>query len=511
MQGLVSLVPDEQGATFGYWCTWAAQNYVYGHGSTSLDMSILEGAEGAQLARDSLDEAHLFGEEGWLRRFHPSVRRDLFVVLDDGWDVPRFELEQSKWFGSLELDELRFPPCRGNPQERLARLSQRVTELGWRGLGIWVAAQEAPRYQVDDYARWDYWVQRLRWSHWAGVRYWKVDWGTQSEVPGFRRTLTKLAHREAPGLVIEHIGGAGPVNNWANGRVSQEYVDIRKELFTFSDVVRSYDVTAPLSIPTTLDRLAAVLDQVTAEDCLGIINCEDEPTIAAGLGCAVGVMRHPLRGLRLGGDPDVFTAGPRQIRRCMDEVTRGVRWQRLAPPFAINGQGIILSQEVLWDDWTFRRGETWATSLIGRCVRQGAPGRVARGLPLPKVRGDGGLPYVIASKNPNGAISVATLGRTSSERGWYAPLADVSLDVGDAKGPFGVFGRYQTLTLEFCYPIGSRVLAQDLAGESPHDITSMVAMHGNRLVIPGRLIDEIGLEAASQGDFSPPGLVLALR
>ena len=65
-------------------------------------------------------------------------------------------------------------------------------------------------------------------------------------------------------------------------------------LLIFSDVLRTYDITAQLSVPTTLDRVVQIL---ASFDSLpkgkGIINCEDEPYVAASLGCAIGVMRHP--------------------------------------------------------------------------------------------------------------------------------------------------------------------------------------------------------------------------
>jgi len=55
---------------------------------------------------------------------------------------------------------------------------------------------------------------------------------------------------------------------------------------------------------------------------------------------------------------------------------------------------------------------------------------------------------------------------------------------------------------------GQRLLAQDLAGESPQDITRLVRFTGNAVEIPGALIDRIGRSAATRGDKSDPGLVL---
>lgn len=47
-----SLVPDKPGVTPDYWCTWGAQNYLYGQGSAALDIAELEGAAGYRHAKD---------------------------------------------------------------------------------------------------------------------------------------------------------------------------------------------------------------------------------------------------------------------------------------------------------------------------------------------------------------------------------------------------------------------------------------------------------------------------
>lgn len=48
--------------------------------------------------------------------------------------------------------------------------------------------------------------------------------------------------------------------------------------------------------PITIRRICDLLPYKTVEGAKGIINCEDEPYIAVGLGCAIGVMRHPFAG-----------------------------------------------------------------------------------------------------------------------------------------------------------------------------------------------------------------------
>ena len=78
--------------------------------------------------------------------------------------------------------------------------------------------------------------------------------------------------------------------------------------------------------------------------------------------------------------------------------------------------------------------------------------------------------------------------------------------------PIGIFGRYHSLTLVFDKSVaGHRVLAQDLAGDIPQDITRLVRVSGDHVTIPGAVIDRIGRSAATPGDKSDPGLVLVIQ
>ena len=49
-RGDVNLVPDRPATAPNYFCTWSAQNYMYGQGLASLDPAILEGGSGSNLA-----------------------------------------------------------------------------------------------------------------------------------------------------------------------------------------------------------------------------------------------------------------------------------------------------------------------------------------------------------------------------------------------------------------------------------------------------------------------------
>jgi hypothetical protein len=62
-----------------------------------------------------------------------------------------------------------------------------------------------------------------------------------------------------------------------------------------------------------------------------------------------------------------------------DEVTRAVRWQRLAPAFAVGAAATAVSDRVLVDRWRFAKGDSWATWLEGQELPQGAPAVSARG------------------------------------------------------------------------------------------------------------------------------------
>ena len=64
------------------------------------------------------------------------------------------------------------------------------------------------------------------------------------------------------------------------------------------------------------------------------------------------------------------------------------------------------------------------------------------------------LPFVIASRFPNGAVAVATQGRTTPGQNWNFTPADVTVAIGAAGAPSGVFGHYRNLTLRFDASLG---------------------------------------------------------
>jgi hypothetical protein len=330
----VNLIPSRPGLTPSYWCTWGAQNYAIDEmDDTSWNK-----------AYNNMDEATLFGASGWATCCFDRVRPDLFLLFDVGWDTPAgIAIEHERWLlGSLEVDTGRFPSCSGSPVERLAKLNRLVQQAGWRGAAIWVAPQAVgegkDNFMLDCRALEEYYRERFRWSRDAGIGYWKVDTGLRGEDVEYRRMLTEIAAQEAPELVVEHAIPLGPLNDeatpWANfanssGRY-QDWDDGRileqaLALVSFSDVLRTYDVTNQLSVATTLDRVSSILSAAPASAGKGLLNAENELYLAVGLGCAFGVMRHPAWRDAPGKDYD-----PYLWRKRSDEVIRAARWQRIA-------------------------------------------------------------------------------------------------------------------------------------------------------------------------------------
>ena len=486
-----NLVPDKPSGAPNYWCTWAAQNYMYGHNLANLDPEALEGESGSKLAHEAMTEKVLFGEGGWVNSFFPNIRKDLYLLLDDGWQVGGT--------ATFELDAVKFPDFTGSFESRLRRLNSAIEGAGWRSTALW--CRNTPGGDAD---------QRLEnRSESAAIKYWKVDIGD----PSFN--LVRLRDETHIPLTLEHVHGELPVNgDWSkNGRFgSQLKGSKRMEILKHTDVYRTYDVTSILSLPTTLDRLAEMLKGAEGDsEVHGLLNVEDEVYVAAAMGCTMGIMRYPLTGLRPGEDVDLFFNGPRQAKKRMDEVVRAVRWQRIAPPFSPGLSSVVRSNEILTDIWRFERGQTWQTELIGATVRQGAPASIARNIGLPEVRVKGDKPFVFATRFPNGAVAIGAQERTQVGNAWYMPAAEVILDVSDAPGPFGVFGNFDKLTFILAESLqGKRILAQDLAGDEAHDISSQVQIHGTSLRVPGKIIREVGLQKAKKGDLSAPGLVIAI-
>jgi hypothetical protein len=477
-----SLIPNKASQAPDYFCTWNLQGYVANYKSSPL-------------TRQAMVESNIFGKgtyEGWGAMFS-KLHRDLYLVLDDDWETP---LNGDKsYYGSLIVDDERFPSVKGlSPEQKLTLLSAKTKQLGWKGLGLWICAQQAPRYQTTDSAA--YWTERFKWMNKADICYWKVDWGKDSKSAEWRASLTKLGKKIAPQLIIEQA--------------------MTPSVLSSAEVYRTYDVENVISVPHTIDRVGKLLTALPKGQAVSIINCEDEPYIAVGLGCSIGIMRHEFNGnLPDGAQDHAFPPVGRDLKSRLDEVTRCVMWHRIALPFGINRTDFYIDTALLHDYWLMKNHESWMGGHgEGYNNAWQAPAIITRGLERPTItlkKGDTIKPYILASRYPNGAIAIASIGRTIG-REYLMTRADVVLKVGRCDKPFGIFGHYNSLTIQVNQPVSfTKVLAQDLAGSSPTNITTQITRKGNKIIIPGTVIDRVGLAAASKGDKSEPGMVLVFQ
>lgn len=323
-----------------------------------------------------------------------------------------------------------------------------------------------------------------------------MDWGSQAENKVFRSKITDLAHKFASKIIINNA--------------------IIKEHIPRYDVYRAYDVPAIMSIPMKMDKLSRALKYDAVDGSTALIDCEDEVYLAAALGLVFGVMRHPMRGTLPNGEPDPsFPSLHRNIKTKIDEVARAARWHRIAPAFSVNGSNTYISKNILTDNWHIENQaeeiESWWHFKDGDVIEKSAPSVICRGIKEPIVLPDkdGNIPFVVAAKNPKGAVSVATLGRTNY-RDWFNPLSDIIIDAEDA-ALFGIFGYYSSLKINTsAVNSNTRVLAQDLLSYFAFDITDDIEIANGYIKISGKLITRIGTFAATKDDTSEPGIVLKI-
>ena len=530
-----NLVPTTPSQAPDYYCTWNLQGFVTSHSF----------GRGSNDFRAEMNEDNLFGThkvyqkdamktidgatyrvdsryQGWLDHF-PSIRQDLLFVLDDSWDIPSHSNSKrphgnnydNEYLATLTIDPTRFPSFVGKDTERMSRLVDAVKEKGWKGLGGWICAQNpicltkkytGKQNTMENSKNWSakqeekYWKKRLKESEETGFHYWKVDWGNKDRDDVFRQKLSQWGREVAPDVIIEHA-------SFQDGGPHKPYY------ITFSEVLRTYDVRADLSQAQTISRVVEVLSMGKAErEDWGIINCEDEAYIAAGLGCAIGIMRHPYVGSYPNGKPDgVFDAGNRLMKNRLNEIVRAVRWHRIALPFSADGKYTV-SDEKLFDS--------------GKSSRYEAPAQVSRRLPLPEILGVDAFheekPYVLASLYDNECTSVAVINRLI-DGDYKQHKVDVRVQPKRWDRKVGIFGHYHSLTLAYQngLPEGEfKVFAQDLASdESPQEIPYLKTDDGRGIIISGTTIEglckdnkyaysEVSHIDADYTDLSDPGIVL---
>lgn len=489
----INLIPNCKNPTPDYYCTWQTQLYATCDGKPQGQRAII-------------GEHALFQREkpfGWAY-FHEKAREDLLLVMDDSWDVPL--MDDRSYYGSLLLNPEKFPESTANARnnaEALAHLTKKIKSLGWKGLGGWVCAGEAPKFE-NSLSPAAYWAERLSDAEKSGFSYWKVDWGKKGNNVEFRKMLTVLGRKLAPSLVIEHA--------------------VTKDIIPYSDVYRTYDVPAIMSIPMTMEKLAELSHTSAIQnECMGLVNCEDEAYIAAAGGFSMGIMRHPYSGSFINGKADMsFPAPHRNLKTKQYEVIRAVHWHRIAPAFTFDAQTLYVDKNTLQDTWHLQNiseeiEEWWLSMPMIRdfiendIITKSAPARIARNCEPPEVQADasGNAPYIIASKNPSGVFSVATLGRTIG-RSYGIPKCNISINAENSD-IIGVFGDYQALIIQTTHKNIRAVLMQDLADEYAYDITDSVIFEDNKMILSGELIQKIGTSSQPQEDTSEAGVVIKIE
>lgn len=512
-----------------YWCTWGIQNALV-RVDRKRGMSAIAGDQGAFAARNNLNEEFIFGKGGWAETQFPNVHADLFMMLDDGWDVP-YDVHPAKnlaVFGSHDPHPSRFPSFGSTAVERLTNVNRRLQDAGWQGAGLWVACQT-----VGD-GKWlgrtapiapgvrDVWKRKLDESAAAGVRYWKVDWGAHGGSTAYRQMISELKREIYPELVVEHMPHSGSVFNGqdfrrldsdgnptgcgrllGNAALAHGADEDNMRRFGFSDVLRVYDMLQPVEGATCFERTAyyaALLEKAGART---ILNLEGNVVLGAALGHAFGVMRSC-------GMPPPPAKDVSQLALRLAEVDRAVRWQRLAPAFGGRSDCRTTHSDETLTDWNrFQSGQGWLKDAWGRIVTQRSPAAIARGCALPTVTPkEGEKPRVAVCRHPNGAVSVAALPRSIGMRYW-TPRADIALACAPAaNAPLAVFGETASVSLP-CPARPRRVIAEDLAGGPTTDITVAADWRDGRLTLPGNLLAKIG-RAQAPNDPSAPGTLVQL-
>ena len=464
-----------------YYCTWCTQG----------------GAEG-------MDEERVFGQRGLLSTYPDENGRkdELIVVFDDGWDVPygTRNPEEIYRYGVGYPDPERFPSTKGmTPPQALKWLVDRTKSYGFAGVGLWmpmqISRQTDVMYNMDEYVA--HWTKLAKWSNEAGICYWKMDWGQHYWNNALaRENLTEIVRQYAPSLQVEHAHVCGsaapePDRETRAEREARERHVLR--VFNVSDYYRSYDCGGITLIPTTVSRVSALLKVAPKLDenngSKHIINVEDEVYFAAAFGCTAGIMRHPLR-----------HAGT------WSECIRALNWQRIMPPFAVKNEGNFVDDEWMCNEFMYPDKNV---------LRQSAPCRLSRNMPLAEVRLEIGQyqPWVLCATHPEtGAVGVYATRRTVKDWENCWAYADITIDVASAESAVGIFGEsYNSLTLRYEQDIANkRVWVQDLADDTAYDVTDEVERCGAQLKLHREQFPAFGKRVFSD-DQSMPAFMLCLR
>ncbi|MBE6715059.1 MAG: hypothetical protein E7575_07270 [Ruminococcaceae bacterium] len=484
----INLIPESSRPTGSYVCTWWNQ-------SAAAEALGLEGT-GLSQWRDALNSDALFGENNF---YHPATKEErsgLIFLLDDGWDLPLGtpnDAQHRHLYGSVDPDPVKFAAFGSTPAKRLLGISEKVKEMGYAGLGLWISPQEKNEGEYDERTAREYWETRAKWCAEAGVSYWKVDWGTHDWDDDYRKMISECARKYAPDLWVEHAVIQLPCthNHRSFDFIKERQARVKKQM-EFADAYRTYDVIDPFDNVCTLQRAhEALMQDPKKATGRAFINGENLYSVCASLGLCTGIMNYN-----------------NDARAC-------VNWQRLSPPFSIKDGSYICSREILTDTM-FCESELceWAPCK-GLTVKESAPAIMARNCPLPTVHPCAGAsPFITASKNPEtGAYAVAAIRRTIDPiPGAHLP-ANVTIHDVNISSSLGVFGVFNSLTVEFSekIPKNVQILAQDLTGTLSLDITKKADMNDQSITLDGKLLRMIGKWERGTRDPSEPSLVITLR
>lgn len=447
--------------TGNYYCTWDSQDrYAKQYGIKDC--------------RSAMSEEFLLSDKGVLKNHFKNSREDLIVVIDDGWDVPYDAISfDFKTFGSLDLSEERFPSFKGTPEEKLKALSDKIKDLGYKGLGIWVCincvTEEEDNRFDEAYAR-KYWEERANWCKYADVKYLKIDWGIYGRDPEYRALVTESVRKVNPDIMIEH---ALPFDAYNVGMNEEESEKIPK-ILKCSDFYRTYDVLEGLELSVTLARVYGIVnlsEDKASTPC--ILNVENELKLGATLNSSVGVMSHPL----WNNDVENHT------KACTE-------WHKVSPPVPLTN--VRFSEEKLTDSKNYsylKEGHWLYNSMYGKEIGISAPAVIAVNTDLPKVTYMEDNPFIIASENAeSGAVSIGFLKRTYNNECGFIKRIDAEISNAN-NAPLGVFGEFKTLSVNYGKEFSKVTLRNLVTGESA-DITALVTVNKNTLQLEFAKIEE---------------------
>ncbi len=463
-----NMIPaDAMENSMNSWCTWGSQNGIIGKYKSDLS----KGKKVPEFVsknpqkisqRDGIGEAEIFGKDG-MAHYYKGDREDMYFILDDGWDVDYYLNPWDKdmpAFGSHIANDKRFPSIAGkSPKKKLRQINKKLRAMGWKGAGLWIPAQRLGATKREDFElQKDFWKKRIAWSKYAGIKYWKVDWGRHCLDADFRVLLSAFAAEEYPELIIENalpIGGESCFANdiaFKDGKVigSGEYskfpkkdLDDVKKVLAGSRLFRTYD---SLGDAITLDRMAYLLDAGRKNNWNFYLTCELHPKLAAGLASYFGEMRNNLQDAR-----------------------SFLRWQHIAPALAANEVDIKISKERLEDIYTGKDVHGFKPAE-GKSFPQSAPAIVVRGdMDLPKIKVPEGKkhPFVVATLHPNSSLCIAFVERKATP----LPLVEADVNVDCANRKIGIFGAFEKMTFNISKKSETpKVWIQELTSDTPKEI-----------------------------------------